>query len=72
VFEFLLSEWGLSPDYIVNHWTHELFDMMVDKLVERKQRESQGVKQPGQVKDKELFNRMGKLVKVVKRGDKRG
>jgi len=31
-----MSEWHLSPDYIVTHWTDELFDLMVEKLAERK------------------------------------
>jgi len=31
-----MSEWHLSPDYIVTHWTDELFDLMVEKLTERK------------------------------------
>lgn len=31
-----MSEWHLPPDYIVTHWTDELFDLMVEKLTERK------------------------------------
>ena len=31
-----MSEWHLSPDYIVIHWTDELFNLMVEKLTERK------------------------------------
>ncbi len=31
-----MSEWHLSPDYIVTHWTDELFNLMVEKLTERK------------------------------------
>ncbi len=34
-----MSEWHVAPDYIINNWTDELFDLMVEKLVERKQRE---------------------------------
>ncbi len=68
-----MSEWHLSPDYIINNWTDELFDLMVEKLVDRKKKES-GVNsdtkkhQPTQAKvsDKALFHSMGKMVKVVK------
>ncbi|GAG91868.1 unnamed protein product [marine sediment metagenome] len=38
--EFLMSEWHVTPDYIVNNWTDELFDLMVEKLVERRERTS--------------------------------
>jgi len=31
-----MTEWHLSPDYIVTHWTDELFNLMVEKLTERK------------------------------------
>ncbi len=31
-----MSEWHVTPDYIVTHWTDELFDLMVEKLTERK------------------------------------
>ena len=39
-----MSEWGISPDYIVEHWTEELFVLMVDSLASRKERESEAVK----------------------------
>ena len=35
-----MVEWHLPPDYIVNNWTDELLDLMVQKLVERKEREA--------------------------------
>ena len=31
-----MTEWHLPPDYIVTHWTDELFDLMLEKLTERK------------------------------------
>ena len=39
MFEFLLAEWHLPPDYIVTHWTDELFGLMAEALISRKQRE---------------------------------
>ena len=35
-----MTEWSITPDYIINNWTDELFELMVDKLVERKKKES--------------------------------
>ena len=32
----MLSEWHITPDYIVNNWTDELLDLMLVKLAERK------------------------------------
>jgi len=32
----MMTEWHVTPDYIVNNWTDELLDLMIDKLVERK------------------------------------
>ena len=62
-----MSEWHLSPDYIVNNWTDELFALMVDKLVERKAgRESREPPGTQKVSPEELFRVMGKNVKVVK------
>ena len=78
-FEFLLSEWHITPDYIVNNWTDELLALMVDKLSERKQREIDAMKgssTPNRyagkevISDTELFARMGiKVKKVKKDGD---
>ena len=31
-----MTEWHVTPDYIVTHWTDELLDLMVEKLTERK------------------------------------
>lgn len=70
-----MVEWHLPPDYIVNNWTDELLDLMVEKLVERKQREIQAIRPSGssgghRISDKELFMRAGNLIKVVKKGAK--
>jgi len=62
-----LAEWHVTPDYIVNNWTEELLNLMVDKLVERKQMYiSKG--SSGKVSDTELFARTGNVIKVVKKG----
>lgn len=70
-----MAEWHLPPDYIVNNWTDELLDLMVEKLVERKQREVQAIRPaslPGDsgghmVPDSMLFAHAGNLIKVVKK-----
>jgi len=36
LFEYLLSEWHITPEYIINNWTEELLNLMLEKLVERK------------------------------------
>ena len=67
-----MVEWHVTPDYIVNNWTDELLDLMVSKLVERKQRETQAM-QPSssregyKVPDKALFAKGKNLIKVVKK-----
>lgn len=73
-FEFLLTEWHLSPDYILDNWTDELLDLMVKKLVERKRRERQTMRpisssssSDNKVPDSMLFARAKNLVKVVKK-----
>ena len=64
-----MVEWHITPDYIVNNWTDELLDLMVEKLVERKKREGQAVKSSnsGKVPEEVLFNRAKNLIKVVKK-----
>ena len=72
MFEFLLAEWHLPPDYIVTHWTDELFGLMADALISRKQREMKATEgkstTPTQKKVSvtELAN-MTNMVKVVKK-----
>ena len=63
-----MSEWHLSPDYIVTHWTDELFNLMVEKLTERK-KGGLGKGQDEKVEDKDLFKLAGNLIKVEKSGD---
>jgi len=66
-----MTEWHVTPDYIVNNWTDELFDLMVEKLIARHERESRALGRPGptKVSDKELFSRASNLIKEVKSGD---
>jgi len=70
-----MTEWHLPPDYIVNNWTDELLDLMIEKLVERKQREIQTVSPSSSgdsrghtVPDKVLFAKATNLIKVVRKG----
>jgi len=72
VFEWLLAEWHITPDYIVNNWTDELLNLMLEKLIERKKRELdaiQGNKVDDKVEDEALFKLAGNLIKVEKSGD---
>ncbi len=39
-----MSEWHITPDYIVENWTDELLNLMVEKLGDRKKRESDAMK----------------------------
>jgi len=56
-----LVEWHLDPVYIINNWTYELFDLMVTKLAERKQREIDAAKGKGKnvVSEEQLFRMPG-------------
>ncbi len=67
----MLSEWHLSPDYIVNNWTDELLNLMVEKLSERKQREVSTVGSSAREKPVEseemFFARAKNLIKVEKK-----
>ena len=67
----MLVEWGLTPDYIFDNWTEEVFSLMVEKLVARKARELDAVKKKhsGDVKvsEKTLFAQAGKNIKVVEK-----
>lgn len=66
-FEYLLSEWHVTPDYIVNHWTNELLDLMLEKLMERKKPRETGDSGGHKVSDSTLFARAGNLIEVVKK-----
>jgi len=38
-----MTEWHLPPDYILDNWTDEQFNLMIEKLIERKQREADAI-----------------------------
>jgi len=40
----MMAEWHVTPDYICNNWTDEQLELYVEKLIERKERESNAVK----------------------------
>ncbi len=62
----MMSEWHVTPDYIVNNWTDELLDLMIKK---RNERLNKPVKLPDEYKasDDALFAQAKNLVKVVKK-----
>ena len=68
-----MVEWHTTPDYIVNNWTDELFELMVLKMVERKNKETEAMnKASGKqvTSDSSSLRQMGSMVKVVdNRGD---
>lgn len=64
----MMREWHVTPDYIANNWTEELITLMLEKLVERKERERMPPSKQ-KVPEQELFARGKNLIKVVKRGD---
>ncbi len=67
-----MVEWHTTPDYIVNNWTDELFELMAAKLGERKQREKDDMdKARGKQvhSDGSGLKQMGSMVKVI---DNRG
>ena len=67
-----MSEWHITPDYIVNNWTSELLNLMIEKLVERKKRE-RGLGAPGTSNSASLeelaINSRGFIKVVRKNGD---
>ena len=66
-----MAEWHVPPDYIVNNWTEEQLNLYVEKLVERKERETSAVRSPAPVKQSEseelFFAKAKNLIKVVKK-----
>lgn len=62
-----MSEWHVTPDYVINHWTDELLNLMVEKLAERKAREQPDVSSTGQryTPVEELALRSNNMIKVV-------
>ena len=65
-----MFEWHVTPDYIVNNWTDELLDLMMEKLIKREQREVKAIqsKDSGKVPESVLFAKAKNLIKVVKKG----
>ena len=39
-----MSEWHVTPDYIMGHWSFELFDLMSEKIRKRKKKQADGMK----------------------------
>ena len=72
-----MAEWHVTPDYVTANWTDELLHLMLEKLMERKGRESGAIEEvkgrykpkvdDQEVSDKMLFAMMGDNVKVVKK-----
>lgn len=68
-----MAEWHLAPEYIIDNWTDEKLDLMIEKLTERKTRESQpSVASSGdsgghRIPASLLFAQASNLVKVVKK-----
>ena len=61
-----MAEWHITPDYIVNNWTDELLNLMVEKLTARKQ--GLGDADSAQVKtDGSGLDNMGSMVKVIRK-----
>lgn len=59
-----MCEWGVTPDYIVNNWTEELFVLMVDALATRKERETESVRHSERVvSGADMFRMIGAEVK---------
>jgi len=66
-----MAEWHVTPDYIVNNWTNELLDLMVKKLNERWERQSQARKNPRESGEEREFTEQPffgntDFIKVVK------
>ena len=64
-----MAEWHVPPDYIVSNWTDELLNLMTEKFVERKGKESDSLrgKSHQDVSAEELSTRSRGMIKVVKK-----
>ena len=66
-----MTEWHVTPDYIVTHWTDELLDLMIKKRKERYDRETGKGREvtSGQrlVPEEVLFAQGKNMIKVVKK-----
>ena len=61
-----MAEWHITPDYIVNNWTDELFDLMCEKFGERRQRENDAATGKKTVSVEALAFASGGKIKVEK------
>jgi len=65
-----MTEWHIPPEYIFNNWTDEELNLMIEKLVERKERERVHVlrdQTPANfVPDSVLFLRAGNMIKHIR------
>ncbi len=64
-----MVEWHIPFDHILTHWTDEQLDVMVEKLLARKKRESGSPAantDAGKVPDAALFQQAKNIVKWVK------
>ena len=64
-----MVEWRLTPEYILENWSNEKLNIMVEKLVERKQREADAYSGKSSVgnsmPEDQFFKQAG--IKVVKK-----
>lgn len=69
MYEFALSEWGLTPDYINRKWTEELLSLMFQsrgRRLARGKKDDEPATVTRKVSNDEFFARHGNLVKVRK------
>jgi len=70
-----MVEWHITPEYILANWTDELFDLMVAKMIERKEAQVRLSGADGEepvddtVSADALSVASGGLIKVVNSGD---
>lgn len=48
--EFCMSEWHVPPTQIVAEWSEELLGLMVERMIERKERQSKTSSSDGNTK----------------------
>ena len=62
-----MVEWRVTPDYIENNWTDELLDLMLEKMIERRNRYKEQSSNPGRqmVSDRALFSKASNMIKYV-------
>ncbi len=71
-----MTEWHVTPDYIINNWTNELLDLMVGKLMERLDRRESRIQENVPSSDEnvseELFKSKISNSNLIKWETKRG